>query len=933
MKKYKITNPANGKSYSVQMETPPTPEDIEEIFASQPTMPSPSFEDSASVSAEADMSASVPFTGKTPEQLAIEKRQQEFRSQPKLEQVKQGAGAFVKGTLHGIQKLGRVLPMSDLMRPEKNPKFQEEYAKDPKSASYYVRKDDRKEFDAKKDKQIEAELQDYALASAGLGVEDIPYYSLDMLATAIPGFKGAKYASKFKYSNALKKGAAEGAAWSVPALGVHQAQAVAETGKPDYISGAVDLATGIPLSALAKPAGSGLQKSGVTSLYKNLARVPDLRSPNPLTKQNVQQAMEADMVPALGSAENVSAKATSNLKETEATVRGQRAEAAKEASFKPEKRVEMGGGIGAIRILPDNSQLVNARNMSEEELQYNLEEASPRIKKRKSTPDAEYYLKDMISKSLNKDKLANTNIQFLKNPSGEIIGGIEYSVNELGIEVSSLASLEKGRGKELLGYVEKLAKNRKLPVNLIAEPGAQSFYKEAGYNFVDETGAFPGMENPSPGSKLAPPKALMSGRTYTAKDIGLGNKDLYHGTLETWQVPITKTGISMSTGKPVTFTRELPNKIDMNKRGKLFATDKPEVADNYAMAADPGDVEAFSQSTIDNYPYRPNVRPYKLNPNAKVTVLDFTNPVNDENYPLTNDIERWIKDYPDTDVFIAKNTKDLGKGGEPGSVQDQYILTPKGKKTGAFIERYTGEMGSSLGMPTPNFPKPKSEKTISDLSPTVKLSNEQRRAIPGQAAISKVRAALEQERLDPTKNKSLSSSYEEANEALDFYKKELAKRTTSKGPHKHITVEDALSFRQAVDKEVNYRKAPNSKRALTPGFERVSAMLRKELEMLIEQAAPKVTAKTKELKDLIPVREAFEKKAQMEDVRKPAPWTAADILSVGTTRAVKSVQNNPAYGVAKYKTGKAAQGQTPQTLASFARTGTSQTDNKKKGKK
>jgi len=928
MKKYKVTNPATGKSYAVTMEAPPTPEDVEEIFASQPAAPpepqGPSFEDSANVYAEQDMSAAVPSIPKSPEEIAAEKRQAEFRAQPKLNQFAQGAKAFATGTLSGIQKMGRVLPMSDLMVPEKNPQYEEEMKKDPKSASYYVRKDDRKEFNAKKDKETEAYLQDYALASAGVGVEDIPYYGLDMLATAIPGFKGAKWAAKFKYAKPIAKAAAEGAAWAAPALGVHQAQAVAETGKLDPISGTLDLATSIPLSALAKAGGKVLQKSGAKDLYKNLARVPDLQSANPLTKKNVTQALEADMVPAFGSAENVSEVATGNLREAEAGVRAERADAAKQASFKPEKRVEMQGGIGSIKILSDNSQIVSARDLPPEQLEYSLRNVSNVAKeynRGKSKAPAVDLLASMLQQVQQPAALKKSNYQFLRNPSGDIIGGVKYAVTDLGIEVELLASLEKGKGKELLGYVENVAKKRDLPIHLQPLRGALDFYKKHGYSdFLPDEDDYIYKarlkDDPSKVIKTSP--TLMSGKIYNAEDIGMANKYVYSGT------PFDYTS-GMGTDKI---------NLGVTNDGVFWAGDKPGIADNYSMSATHKDRDALLNASKEDYPFRPNTRPYKINPKAKIAIEDFTS-IHGENFPTTEQVEQFVMKHPEADIIILKNTKDVGEGAKLSQVQDQYMLTPKGKKTGAFIERYTGEMGSSLGIPTPKLPKAPEQKTLSNLTSKPNLTNETRRAVPAQAALNRVKATLEKERLDPTLNKSVESDYDDAAEALAYWADEAAKRTTAKGPHKHMSVEDALSFRQAIDKQVNFRKtSKDASKALTPGFARVSAMVRAELEKIIEQAAPDVTKKTKELADLIPVREAFQKKAVQEGARKPTPWSTADVFTFGGARALRSVQNNPAYGAAKYKVGRGMQGQAPQTLAAFSRTGTSQHNkNKKKGSK
>lgn len=98
----------------------------------------------------------------------------------------------------------------------------------------------------------------------------------------------------------------------------------------------------------------------------------------------------------------------------------------------------------------------------------------------------------------------------------------------------------------------------------------------------------------------------------------------------------------------------------------------------------------------------------------------------------------------------------------------------------------------------------------------------------------------------------LTNDLDEAQQALNFWEREFAHRTSARGGN--LSVEDALAFRQRIDDEISWRVA---NQANTPGFERASTALRRSLNERIEQAAPEVGQTTRELADVVPYEQAL----------------------------------------------------------------------------
>jgi hypothetical protein len=112
------------------------------------------------------------------------------------------------------------------------------------------------------------------------------------------------------------------------------------------------------------------------------------------------------------------------------------------------------------------------------------------------------------------------------------------------------------------------------------------------------------------------------------------------------------------------------------------------------------------------------------------------------------------------------------------------------------------------------------------------------------------------------KTKMLSGDELEAQEALDYWLKEFRKRSTANKPG-FMSVEDALWFRDKIDKSVNWRRKNQN---LTPGFEATSKLLRSKIEDWIGKphVAPEVRAMTKELGEVVPVAKALKRRALQE---------------------------------------------------------------------
>jgi hypothetical protein len=112
------------------------------------------------------------------------------------------------------------------------------------------------------------------------------------------------------------------------------------------------------------------------------------------------------------------------------------------------------------------------------------------------------------------------------------------------------------------------------------------------------------------------------------------------------------------------------------------------------------------------------------------------------------------------------------------------------------------------------------------------------------------------------KTKMLSENEVEAQDALNFWMNEFRKRPTANQPG-FMSVEDALGFRDKIDKSVKWR-TDNQK--LTPGFDVASKIMRRKIEEWIGKphVAPEVRKMTKELGEVIPVTNALKRRSLQE---------------------------------------------------------------------
>ncbi len=122
--------------------------------------------------------------------------------------------------------------------------------------------------------------------------------------------------------------------------------------------------------------------------------------------------------------------------------------------------------------------------------------------------------------------------------------------------------------------------------------------------------------------------------------------------------------------------------------------------------------------------------------------------------------------------------------------------------------------------------------------------------------------ALDKEMLDPVKRKLSTASYQDAKDALEHWKAEAKARPTAKGQDEaHMTPEDALSFRQTIDKDIKYKRSQGT---LTDGYQKASLMLRNNLNTHIATAAPEVGNLTSQEARIIPFQKALHRRVIQE---------------------------------------------------------------------
>jgi len=128
----------------------------------------------------------------------------------------------------------------------------------------------------------------------------------------------------------------------------------------------------------------------------------------------------------------------------------------------------------------------------------------------------------------------------------------------------------------------------------------------------------------------------------------------------------------------------------------------------------------------------------------------------------------------------------------------------------------------------------------------------------GGSVVSSVMGKLKSEMGSP-KGKLTQKSFDEAKDALEYWEKQgLSRSTMARGK---MTVEDAIAFRQVIDDQVQSFK---KQQKLSDGFDKVSKMMRRELNDYIREQAPRVGALTDEMAEIVPFRDALERRAAQE---------------------------------------------------------------------
>ena len=128
----------------------------------------------------------------------------------------------------------------------------------------------------------------------------------------------------------------------------------------------------------------------------------------------------------------------------------------------------------------------------------------------------------------------------------------------------------------------------------------------------------------------------------------------------------------------------------------------------------------------------------------------------------------------------------------------------------------------------------------------------------GANVVDNVRKSLSSE-MGSAKGKLTKETFEKSKEALDYWKEQgLSRSTMDKGK---MTVEDALVFRQVIDDKVkNFKK--NQK--LSDTFDKVSKMMRRELNDFIRESAPRTGQLTDEMAKIIPYNEVLKRRIMQQ---------------------------------------------------------------------
>lgn len=207
----------------------------------------------------------------------------------------------------------------------------------------------------------------------------------------------------------------------------------------------------------------------------------------------------------------------------------------------------------------------------------------------------------------------------------------------------------------------------------------------------------------------------------------------------------------------------------------------------------------------------------------------------------------------------------------------------------ANLNKFKGQKGAITN------PFYKNKSKLNNLAPKPPMQ-ESRKIDFINKPLANVTKDLDNEILDPVKNKMSSSTQSEAKEALSYWENEWNKRPTVKGKaDAKGTVEDALSFRQAIDREINYRRQTEK---LTDGFQKTSLALRKELSNHIKDEAPKVGELTEKEGKLLPFKQALDKRVEKNSNILTIPTGVKGTLSAlgGTIGAATSEKGKRSEG-------------------------------------
>lgn len=232
---------------------------------------------------------------------------------------------------------------------------------------------------------------------------------------------------------------------------------------------------------------------------------------------------------------------------------------------------------------------------------------------------------------------------------------------------------------------------------------------------------------------------------------------------------------------------------------------------------------------------------------------------------------------------LATKEKTLQQHQDDQLIEDAF----EAEKRNNLVDKLKGQRGA---IPNPFARKPK----LSDLAQP--KMQEVRKVDFVNGPLKTVRDDLEKEIGDPVKNKMSTSTQNETKDALDYWESEWANRPTVKGKaDQKGTIEDALSFRQAIDREINYRRA-NEK--LTDGFQKGSLAIRNELNKHIASIAPDVGKLTEQEGKILPFKNAINKRVEKNANLLTIPTGVKGTLSVlgGGIGAATSQKGNRSEG-------------------------------------